>query len=855
MNTINIFDPKEKPFGWLSNNRRFLMSIDGKNWPTVTNYIYGSMVKTPSYRQMLSVTPVKDVQKQYNELLELERNNIVISAVSDALDVKVKNKGFAELLLSTENSPIIYASSNPLLGIGHDNKGKNMYGKYLMQKRHNIRIGYKKEKEQLEKENRDQLLYDLYLADKGLRDRMNDGYDIQEFINLSPSAMVDKLGRKNLVKIMPKRDVILEIIHKEKQGLNPYRTIESNYGIEKYIKNPNNLILEIRKRGIRKLKARKMKERKEIVLDMYLDYLLEKNFPDVNRENYNEIRNQTFYGKGKTQKSQLENRLYNLYEEGMLSERLSTMIDEKISTIHIPTDRDVFDAENVSIVYTSEDVSDEVSYQTVQGDPIVVYPVHSDEIPEKFKKYIDLSPARYGGIMLNIEGKIYPTISHYIFTKLLANLPGGKKDTLIGNMTNAYKNILISQNAGFNIENFKDPSTISNIYLRFRSENDEKRLKEYASKGLDKKFENRVLQDVLLMTENANLVWSDFSDPILGVGPKDVIGENFVGEYLMKLRKKIEKSREGETFEKLNITHINEIISDMFVRDWMTMRIKDMCRVIHIVKDYLWSKYGISAKIDSNIAEAVLDKIYQPCSQIYGVADKITVSIPHYFNVLIRGCPGFSNVEKDVVEVIWKRFAVMIYYLLKYLEDSSLRNIRTVIGKIEYSVSNSSKCIEIVPDEKENCIASAIINLLHGISSFNKQLSYNNTITHKDINLATAIILNEKEKKEKAPVVDEEYEFISEMEVEKQGEDEESEGEGEDEESEGEEEGGEEEDEESGFSPNNGLLAIALEEIDGVENGNELVEYMNEAIEKIKIYKIPEKIKTNRVNFFATQRE
>ena len=34
---IKIFDPKEKPFGWLSNNYRHFMRIDGKEWQYVTS--------------------------------------------------------------------------------------------------------------------------------------------------------------------------------------------------------------------------------------------------------------------------------------------------------------------------------------------------------------------------------------------------------------------------------------------------------------------------------------------------------------------------------------------------------------------------------------------------------------------------------------------------------------------------------------------------------------------------------------------------------------------------------------------------------------------------------------------------
>ena len=72
---IKIFDPKEKPFGWLSNNYRHYMYLDNNEWQTVTNYIYSNMLRTPMYRQLLRTAKVKDVKTLFEQYYKDEINN------------------------------------------------------------------------------------------------------------------------------------------------------------------------------------------------------------------------------------------------------------------------------------------------------------------------------------------------------------------------------------------------------------------------------------------------------------------------------------------------------------------------------------------------------------------------------------------------------------------------------------------------------------------------------------------------------------------------------------------------------------------------------------------------------------
>jgi hypothetical protein len=72
----------------------------------------------------------------------------------------------------------------------------------------------------------------------------------------------------------------------------------------------------------------------------------------------------------------------------------------------------------------------------------------------------------------------------------------------------------------------------------------------------------------------------------------------------------------------------------------------------------------------------------------------------------------------------------------------TLKNIKQVLTKIELIVSNETKCIEIVDNNEDNCIISAIVNLLKKLSKFNNIYGYNPVITKYDIPSAVNIILN-----------------------------------------------------------------------------------------------------------------
>ena len=870
--TITIFDPKSKPFGSLSNNYPHRMFLDGTEWNTVTNYIFANLITTNIYKEIVKNTKPREAPDMFRTYYTKETNSIVRKAIIEALEQKVKFPQIREILQKTGTSPIFYVSDDKFLGTGNHNEGANEYGKALMQVRHTITVGLKGEEEKKEISNNDQNMYDAFLAHKILEEEiMKNDNDLKIYIGMTPSEIVDKYGRSKIIDQNISKQLFLDMVYK--RGL--YKNLE------KYKDSPKNLVLEVRKEKMKLLRNRKLKEQNAIIFDMYADYLLEKHYKDLGILQYKEAKEQQFANLTWTQKNEIEKRIVALYEADMLSDRLSTEIEKGLADFYIPTQEDVMEALSVEITYdTSKIVKSEV-FVPPSGEPILIYPVFiQNVVPEKFTEFISLSPLETFPSMFSINGKPFPSVYHYIVTQSIAHIKKETKNqqTVMIGFDEAYKLILASPDKPIvDFSNFFPPEKTKDIYFHLESYHYHELLVLFATKGMNKKFEDRGLQEILLTTEENKLVYEDFQNPILGVGPKGVKGEDFVGKYLMVLRNQILVSRKGEKLEILTADKITEILnSDGFLKEWFDMRVKDTCKVLLLLKDYYFHTQNIDSKFSALFVTEVLDYIYNPCSQLYGSSNLITAEVPDYFNRTVRRCTGFKDVSKEVVNIIWTRIAVLVYYLIEYMKDATINNVRSAIANIEQLLSEPQNCIPLIPDKYENCILSALLNLIRGIIKFNNSLSTSSRVTKTEVELAVTIILDKKDivglKHPQKELSDEPEEQLEEESLEEptdktpeepidqfddDDDDDGSYGSGGDDESGGDDRSGGDDDDDDDdllidLSVNEDLVKDAIRDIDEIEDKSEITKLLKKAITKVKDYKMSNKIKNNRINFFAS---
>jgi len=780
------------------------MIIDGEKYPTATNYIYSNMLSTPTWRTVIrrsspksTCTGDNDCEKyqrskteciaanctyklstvgdQFSQLYEEEKDNRRKEALEIAVNAKLEqNKELADELLDTGNRPIIYVSRGKWMGkASPDDDGKNNYGKILMAARHRLRS---EQNQQIRSENqhkREDELYEIYLAYTNLQNLIRRGNNLNKYQGLTASQVLKKMSEDGIeVSRVPDQEVIISEAKRKNYGVGPAPAGGIlNNDMFMILKKPKVITALVRGSYLGKERERKLNRVPGLILDMYCDYLLKKaeQFQDVKPEDYPKARRQQLDTLPLLERTNLSKELDNLYQRGMLSESLSKNIDDTIKGLDIPSAEDVNDANGManairgSIRLTSQNIGPSSSRPS--GTPVYVWegdPPKSDPT----YKLKGLSPLDIS-VLIRVQGKSYPSITYYCIAVEFTSCCIGLEKRITGNETyipkKAYNMLKVGGTGSFFEKSYnmlKVEGTGSFLGLRelerkldrLSNEAYREKLMNNARTALRVKFRDRSSQNVLLSTKNAKLIYDDRNDEILGSKKPDAF--NFVGKELMRLREEIRKSRKDSGYmedlgDVLSLKVLYTVFQNDFLRGWFNMRIRDMCSVIMVMKDYMYIKYNVLQNITPDFVTSVLDGVYQPCSTIFATAEDISVPPPSPFLHMVQTYKGFLGFipsredQEKVLEIMWKRLAVIIYYLMKHLEQSTSNNIAIVLKKIEGLASLTKNCTKVLPNDKENCIFSALCNIIGGIHTLDKKYTGSNPqLKEVDFSAAVTILLN-----------------------------------------------------------------------------------------------------------------
>ena len=312
------------------------------------------------------------IYQLYDKYVNEEIFNVLKVAVEKGYKSRFERTDMAELLLSTGNSPIQYESYDKFLGIGPDGKGSNLVGITLMQIRHNIRVRKTQEERKQQEIKHYKHIYDTYIAYTILKKEMfNNKKRLDEYLGLNPSQIIEKYGLENILEGIPSQDTIIKL----------YKRDRLNDIIMKEIFQPGTLVINVRKNGIRQLREQLLRDKKDIIFNSYLAYIIrrkkvdeldeevtriqkiqdqiEKDNKGLKRDHQSkqQIEDNVLYDIITEQKMQISGeklekmkaRVIDLFNLGMLSSSLSDKIDSDIEDLNIPTDEDVMDIEITEI--------------------------------------------------------------------------------------------------------------------------------------------------------------------------------------------------------------------------------------------------------------------------------------------------------------------------------------------------------------------------------------------------------------------------------------------------------------------------------------------------------------------------
>jgi predicted NAD-dependent protein-ADP-ribosyltransferase YbiA (DUF1768 family) len=326
------------------------------------------------------------------------------------------------------------------------------------------------------------------------------------------------------------------------------------------------------------------------------------------------------------------------------------------------------DAKSKSFVSQSQNKSDAFIVPT--GHPLIIY----KDVNKNMKEFVHLCPEFFNK-MLTIESFAYPTIQHYVIARIISVFTGITKSvnkegrtviergmTMIEAITNILsdsgktvinkipENTLLMQNPYYFSRPLvpSDFTTIEhaeNVYKHERFRVNEFQLGWLTSIGLNAKFQDEDLQNLLLITGVAELRWMSPESLFLGYGNNLKKGNNYVGKVLMEIRENvIRKHNRPNSFDTavfINKKNIIEFIeTDPIVKQWILVRVSEICDIIKTFQNLI--KFDIIDDKYENFIKVVINNIYKNTT-----GENPMSPVPTFVLTRIKECQTLTYSEYD----------------------------------------------------------------------------------------------------------------------------------------------------------------------------------------------------------------
>lgn len=642
---IILKNPNNKPFGPLRNDYQSDLFIDGKRWNSVNNYVFSNLLPSTDFRKK-TIEHIKpsSVEKSYYDVKLHINKSTLSSAMKTGIETKLNaDPQFSKALLDTEGSTILYLSKNNYLGYGNGKGFVNTYGIWLEHFRTGI-LWFKANQGGKHPTLKDEEIYDSYLAEKGLRLALHHE-NLDRYLKIDADANRDnKNGLVEVIKTLIKRygrEKIFVIDQQTASALQRKRYIEP-------IMKATHLIRYIRKTSIRDIRNKNLDTMKERIFEAFVDDLMDSKYDDEefehgetgNDEKRAIMKNQ-FRTISVAEKNSLVQRTMKLYEAGALNPRVMEKADLIKNSTYIPTSKEVdqFENDTVPIPVAKPKIPhvDEpamnpyIANEDNNGNPtgnvgatrigrfnlgmVWVYP-YLDDPPIQFgtrllehNEYDLLSPAN-DSVMLTIDGRLYPSISHYLIVRVAQTMPEYE------NIGRAYSIISEQPNQFFSVADSEIRLNHGEMAAYTGAKNN------LLHKALRNKFDQRKFKDVLIGTghktleytpikvsnEEGRIKYQGFAKPI------NIIAEsNAYGKHTTDLLERIRTTTLPEDVIFSEKTLKTSIEYDEFMEMFMVDKVKDISFTIKCVQMFCKHK-DLQFTLTECFVKNILESFYGECT-------------------------------------------------------------------------------------------------------------------------------------------------------------------------------------------------------------------------------------------------
>lgn len=282
---------------------------------------------------------------------------------------------------------------------------------------------------------------------------------------------------------------------------------------------------------------------KKHLLDVTLDYVIETYYSYLPRSQNRTAKQQQMSKIGRANVMKYEDDLYDQYVEGNLSDEIT---DRLTFEPNIPRSANV----------TAENIEQQMA-ETEEEE--------------------DQPPAEEGEVVIPSGSMLYPDYPERIRIN---------DEEYLSVVAYAYAVLFKNSGRALNLAAMRAPlREVVDGYIEYRKQAMSDRILAAHKRAIGVKFSDKSLQDLLLRTGNADLIWNDPTDPILGMD------DNVTGKYLVVIRNSI------KPFPSPSITtpHDNIVTHSFFqyVAEDFSNTLKMLS--VHSVKN-LETVYGMDVK-------------------------------------------------------------------------------------------------------------------------------------------------------------------------------------------------------------------------------------------------------------------
>lgn len=270
---------------------------------------------------------------------------------------------------------------------------------------------------------------------------------------------------------------------------------------------------------------------------------------------------------------------------------------------------------------------------------------------------------------LVLEGLRFKSVGHYLFYKLLADIPqlGKNESYILVNKTDSL-------------------AELSKEYTTYYKKSVLLSVKSLLYFGYSQKFRKDSSAVGVLFKNPVEMKYKYYSnfDDLLGYNKSTKSGLNLVGDTIEIFRKELKMDISNVKFlpteVELNIKKImGEIYDTDIFKSWLNMRVKDISRTLYNICE--WQLPTFIINIDKKMVENVIKLFYKPCfnviteTQNYVQTRKLN-DIRSMFDehVNYTWVDKKVKIDEDAYDYIFKYFSIIVYQMAQIIYHSRLVN-------------------------------------------------------------------------------------------------------------------------------------------------------------------------------------